>query len=197
MAWPSLSYSSVHDSQQSCLDLLYRQVPLRGHLLTRIGLDCVAVSSMHFAFPPRKSSSPPAYAARSSRNQSYPGSNYLRRTSRLQQLLILVLGAFTTLWLLSKLFSGSSSPSIPSGTPKAVVVTTLDPSLSTSYKEAIKANRKHYADKHGIHPSLMSNTRRRTYNILQAMSHSSPTRPTTPLTMLQPRGPPSPPSDTP
>ena len=57
-----------------------------------------------------------------------------------------------TIYLLSGLFSGSSSVSIPAGTPKAVVVTTLDPSLSESYKAAIKANRKHYAAKHGRHP---------------------------------------------
>lgn len=38
---------------------------------------------------------------------------------------------------------------VPAGTPKAVVVTTLDPGLSPSYKDAIIANRRHYAQKHG------------------------------------------------
>jgi mannan polymerase II complex MNN11 subunit len=59
------------------------------------------------------------------------------------------LGAITTVYLLSGLFSASESIFIPAGTPKAVVLTTLDPSLSESYKLAIKANRKHYAAKHG------------------------------------------------
>lgn len=72
------------------------------------------------------------------------------RTTRLQRLLLLVLGGFTTLWLLSKLFSGDGTTSIPANTPKAVIVTTLDPELSASYKEAIKANRRHYAQKHGM-----------------------------------------------
>ncbi|KAL1305179.1 hypothetical protein AAFC00_002100 [Neodothiora populina] len=102
---------------------------------------------MHFAFPPRKSSNPPPYAMRSSR--SYAGSRFFTRASRLQQLLVVVLGAFTTIWLVARLFGGSSAPSIPAGTPRAVVVTTIDPSLSPSYKEAIKSNRKHYAEKHG------------------------------------------------
>ena len=72
------------------------------------------------------------------------------RYSRLQYGLALAVGALVTLYLLSSLFSsGSSSISIPAGTPKAVVVTTIDPSLSESYKAAIKANRRHYAAKHG------------------------------------------------
>lgn len=72
------------------------------------------------------------------------------RTSRPQQLVLLVLGGLTTLWLLVKVFGGSSGvDTIPAGTPKAVIVTTLDPGLSPSYKEAIKANRRHYASKHG------------------------------------------------
>lgn len=63
---------------------------------------------------------------------------------------MLILGGFTALWLLSKLLSGgAATPSIPAGTPKAVVVTTLDPRLSSSHQEAIKANRRHYANKHG------------------------------------------------
>lgn len=97
---------------------------------------------MHFAFPPRKSSHPPPYAARSSR------SRYLRY-SRLQVVAAIAIGAIVTIYILSTIFSGSSAPSIPAGTPKAVIVTPLDPSLSESYKEAIKANRRHYAHKHG------------------------------------------------
>lgn len=112
---------------------------------------------MHFAFPPRKTSHPPPYAVRSS--TSYPGSRFLRRLSRLQQILLLVLGGLTTIWLLSKLFSGDDTSSIPAGTPKAVIVTTLDPSLSPSYKEAIKANRRHYAQKHGMETPEASATK--------------------------------------
>ncbi|KAK8198492.1 putative alpha-1,6-mannosyltransferase mnn11 [Zalaria obscura] len=97
---------------------------------------------MHFAFPPRKSSNPPPYAARSSR------SPFLRR-SKAQSLALLALGAIAFIWLLSKLFGGSSSNYIPPGTPRAVVITTIDPKLSESYKEAIIANRRHYASRHG------------------------------------------------
>ncbi|KAI5197011.1 hypothetical protein E4T39_07496 [Aureobasidium subglaciale] len=97
---------------------------------------------MHFAFPPRKTSHPPPYAARSSR------SAWLRY-SQLRNILILAVGALVTLYFLSGLFSTSTSVSIPAGTPKAVVVTTIDPELSEAYKAAIKANRKHYAAKHG------------------------------------------------
>ena len=73
------------------------------------------------------------------------------RYSQLQRLLGLAVGVLFTLYLLSHVFSGSSSSvSVPAGTPKAVVVTTLDPSLSESYKAAIVANRRHYAHKHGM-----------------------------------------------
>lgn len=128
---------------------------------------------MHFAFPPRKTSHPPPYAARSR-------SGFLRYT-QLRNLLILAVGALVTLYLLSGLFSGSSSVSIPAGTPKAVVVTTLDPSLSESYKAAIKANRKHYAAKHGKQPSIMTLPKLRIVDMMesQATLLSSPTRPTT------------------
>ena len=137
---------------------------------------------MHFAFPPRKTSHPPPYAARSR-------SGFLRYT-QLRNLLILAVGALVTLYLLSGLFSGSSSVSIPAGTPKAVVVTTLDPSLSESYKAAIKANRKHYAAKHGKQPSIMTLPKLRIADMMesQATLLSSPTRPTTLSVTTRPHG---------
>ncbi|KAG9953067.1 glycosyltransferase family 34 protein, partial [Aureobasidium melanogenum] len=134
---------------------------------------------MHFAFPPRKTSHPPPYAARSSR------SGFLRY-SQLRNILVLAVGALITLYLLSGLFSGSGSVSIPAGTPRAVVVTTLDPSLSQSYKAAIKANRKHYAAKHGYAAFFPNTTdyplgdNPSSWSLVPAMRHAMALYPHTP-----------------
>lgn len=103
----------------------------------------VAVTTtMHFAFPPRKTSNPPPYAVRSSTP------SYLRN-ERLRYLVVLVLGVIGVLYLLISLLSGSGGPSIPSGTPGVVIVTTLEPELSKAHRDAIIANRRDYASRHG------------------------------------------------
>lgn len=60
----------------------------------------------------------------------------------------LVLGG--VLFLLSRLLGGGGE-SIPFGTPKAIVVTVLQPDVySAHYIEDVKENRKEYAAKHGM-----------------------------------------------
>lgn len=59
-------------------------------------------------------------------------------------------GGLTVILLLLWLFGGSSSTtSIPPGTPEVVIVTTLDPQMSESFKQNIKDNRRDYASRHG------------------------------------------------
>ncbi|KAJ9623546.1 putative alpha-1,6-mannosyltransferase mnn11 [Taxawa tesnikishii (nom. ined.)] len=103
---------------------------------------------MHFPYPTRKSSHPTPYAVRSSR------STLLRQRSP-KQLAAIAIGAIVGLWLLLKLFLGGSGDGyVPPGTPGAVVVTVLEPGLSESYKEAIKANRRDYASRHALRHAM-------------------------------------------
>ena len=97
---------------------------------------------MQFPYP-RKTSHPQPYT--SARSSTY----HRRRT--LRSLLPYILGGLSLLILLAYLFSGSSSTAAraPPGTPEVIIVTTLDPKLSESYKASIKENRKDYAQKHG------------------------------------------------
>lgn len=54
------------------------------------------------------------------------------------------------LFLLSRLFSGSSSERPPLGTPDTVIVTLLDhESMSKDYIKKIEGNRQDYAARHG------------------------------------------------
>lgn len=93
-------------------------------------------------FPyPRKSSTPGAYAPK----RSIP----LGRRRNLKNLAIYIVGGFTFVFLLLWLVGGSSSTSrIPAGTPEAVIVTTLDPSMSLRHRENIIENRRDYALRH-------------------------------------------------
>ncbi|KAI9717079.1 MAG: hypothetical protein M1812_005014 [Candelaria pacifica] len=97
---------------------------------------------MHFALPPRKSSHPPPYAARSSR------STVLRRT-RLQFVAIFACCIIVLIIVFTRLYS-TPSATVPLGTPEVVIVTTLDENgYSQEYIEQIKANRQDYAARHG------------------------------------------------
>ncbi|KAK5120279.1 hypothetical protein LTR85_006485 [Meristemomyces frigidus] len=97
---------------------------------------------MQFPYP-RKSSTPSPYT-------SARASSYTRRRT-LKALAPYILGGVSLLWLLIWLFSGSSTSSTyrPPGTPEVVIVTTIDPKLSESYKKNIKENRQDYASRHG------------------------------------------------
>lgn len=97
---------------------------------------------MQFPYP-RKKSDParykPSYASRS---------DLLRlRNARIVTATGLAIIAFV--YLLFYLFSGPATTRIPSGTPEVVIVTTLDPTLSPSYKQNIRENRRDYASRHG------------------------------------------------
>ncbi|KAF7196491.1 putative alpha-1,2-galactosyltransferase C8D2.17 [Pseudocercospora fuligena] len=97
---------------------------------------------MQFPYP-RKSSTPHAYA--STRPSSLRNKRWLRQYGPT------VAGCIAIVWLLVWLFSGSASstPYVPPGTPEVVIVTTLDPKLPEKFKEAIKENRRDYAQRHG------------------------------------------------
>ncbi|KAF6816823.1 alpha-mannosyltransferase [Colletotrichum sojae] len=101
---------------------------------------------MHFAYPPRKSSNPPPFRARSSRIPPF-----LRR-SRIKVIAVGALAFLGFIYLLSSVFSKSAKyvPHAPSGNPPVVIVTSLDESTySKNYLEGIRDNRKQYAQLHG------------------------------------------------
>ncbi|KAK3650920.1 putative alpha-1,6-mannosyltransferase mnn11 [Elasticomyces elasticus] len=91
-------------------------------------------------FPyPRKGSTP----------HQYPTSSR-RRT--LKQLAPYIVGTVLALWLLIWVLrssGSSSSTSRPAGTPEVVIVTTLSPELSPTYRDNLITNRKDYAARHG------------------------------------------------
>jgi hypothetical protein len=93
-------------------------------------------------FPyPRKSSHPAPYTS------TRPS---LARPKNFRNLAIYLFVGVTILFLLLSFSGGSnSSPRAPPGTPEVVIVTTLDPKLSESYKHNIQENRRDYASRHG------------------------------------------------
>lgn len=100
--------------------------------------------TMHFAFPPRKTSQPPPYAHRT----TY--SNVLRR-SRAKTLAIGAVVIFAVFFLFSRIFGGSDHVEAGAAT-EAVIVTVLQPEMySKEYIENIKQNRIEYAKRHGMH----------------------------------------------
>jgi mannan polymerase II complex MNN11 subunit len=107
---------------------------------------------MHFAYPPRKSSTPPKFvpARASSRLPT------LRR-SRAKVLALAGLAFIFVLYLLTR--RGSSKHAltrhIPSGKPPVVIVTVIDEShhYPTEYLDAVRENRRLYAEKHGMEAS--------------------------------------------
>ncbi|WYZ37314.1 hypothetical protein EsH8_II_000820 [Colletotrichum jinshuiense] len=99
---------------------------------------------MHFAYPPRKSSNPPPFKARSSRIPP------LLRRSRLKTIAAGILAFLGLLYLLSGIFKSPSGPRAPSGVPPVVIVTVLDEeNYSKNYISSIRENRKQYAQLHG------------------------------------------------
>lgn len=98
---------------------------------------------MQFAFPPRRSLHTPPYA----RSSRIP----LHRRKQLKAVALVGIVIFTLLYLLSHLFSSSStSIAAPAGTASVVIVTVLDRELlSESYIKKIVANREDYAKRHG------------------------------------------------
>lgn len=97
---------------------------------------------MHQALPPRKFSHSPNYA-RNTLSSSF-------RRKRLKTGALISCGVLAVYWILTKLLFSSSALHIPSGTPEVVIVTVLDPSLSTEYVAKIKENREEYAARYGM-----------------------------------------------
>ena len=98
---------------------------------------------MQFPYP-RQSSRATAFP--SSRNSSL---SFAQRR-RLRSLTLYGLFAFTFIFILLRLFGGSSStPAIPEGTPEVVIVTPLDKSLDEELRRSVEQNRRDYATRHG------------------------------------------------
>lgn len=99
---------------------------------------------MQFALPPGRSSHP-LPGARSSRIPQY-------RRKQLKTIALFAIAVLSILYLLSHLYSSSStSIGAPAGTAGVVIVTLLDRDrLSESYINKIVANREDYAKRHGM-----------------------------------------------
>ncbi|KAG6300167.1 hypothetical protein E4U09_007307 [Claviceps aff. purpurea] len=105
---------------------------------------------MHFAYPPRKSSNPPPFRARSSKLP-------MLRRSRLKNIAI---GALILFGFLYFLFGGRRPDPyhehVPSGNPSVVLVTVVDSSeANAAYLMTIKENREKYAARHGYQAMVM------------------------------------------
>lgn len=112
--------------------------------------------TMHFAYPPRKSSNPQPYLPR--------GASKLPtlRRSRLKVIALVGLAFFALIWLITR--AGGSrgvSRRQPTGNPPAVIVTVIDEKkYSKGYIQNIKENRIQYAEKHGLSNPRISLWRR-------------------------------------
>ncbi|KAH8697678.1 putative alpha-1,6-mannosyltransferase subunit [Talaromyces proteolyticus] len=104
---------------------------------------------MQYALPPRKSSTAPPFAPRTSLFS-------LQRRRQLRTIGIIAFTVISVLFFLSRYFRATSGGPItttiliPSGTPTIVLVTLFDPdTLSEAYLQNIKNNREDYASRHG------------------------------------------------
>lgn len=100
--------------------------------------------TMHFAYPPRKSSNPPSFRPKSSQLS-------LLRRSRIKSIAIGVLFFLAALYLLlGRKKSDPYHEHVPSGYPSVVLVTVVNPGEhSDAYIEKVKQNRQKYATRHG------------------------------------------------
>lgn len=102
---------------------------------------------MHFAYPPRKSSTPPKFVPRSS--TSLP----LLRRGRAKIIALVGLVFIVVLYLLTR--TGGRRHALarhtPSGKPPVVIVTVIDQAhhYPPEYLDAVRENRIQYAEKHG------------------------------------------------
>lgn len=102
---------------------------------------------MHYALPPRKSSTAPPFPPRSSLSS-------LQRRRQLKTVGIVLFVIFSALFLLSRYSytptRGVIKAVVPAGTPSVVLVTLFDNEvLSQTYAQNIKTNREDYASRHG------------------------------------------------
>lgn len=102
---------------------------------------------MHYALPPRKSSTAPPFPPRTSTLS-------LQRRRQLKTVVLILLAAISVLFILSRFVSFSASGPIaaviPSGTANIVLVTLFDKEvISERYIQWIQSNREDYASRHG------------------------------------------------
>lgn len=117
--------------------------------------EYIHINTMHYGYPTRKSSHPPAFAAKTSPSSIIATLQRIRPRS-----LAIITGAVILFfWLVAKLFGSSTSNSndaqpiftkAPSGSPNVVIVTTLNNHGDGSFNDALVRNRKNYAAKHGM-----------------------------------------------
>ncbi|KAI4234053.1 MAG: hypothetical protein LQ349_004026 [Xanthoria aureola] len=129
---------------------------------------------MHFAYPPRKSSHPPAYPARGlSRSLSYNQRRQLKIGA------IILCSLVFLILVLSRLFSNGVERIQP-GTPEVVIVTLIDEeNMSKDYIAKVQDNRNEYAARHGyatFFPTVSSypsiNDSPRTWSLVPALRHA-------------------------
>jgi mannan polymerase II complex MNN11 subunit len=102
---------------------------------------------MHFAYPPRKSSTPPKFVPRSSTRIP------ILRRSRAKLIAVAGLAFIALIYLLTR--TGGRRHGLarhpPSGKPPVVIVTVIDESHNypPEYLESVRENRIQYAEKHG------------------------------------------------
>ncbi|KAL8850418.1 MAG: hypothetical protein Q9221_004650 [Calogaya cf. arnoldii] len=129
---------------------------------------------MHFAYPPRKSSHPPAYAARGqSRSLTYNQRRQLKIGA------IILCSLVFLILVVSRLFS-TDAERIPPGMPEVVIVTLIDEeNMSKDYIAKVQENRNDYAARHGyttFFPTVSSypsiNDSPRTWSLVPALRHA-------------------------
>ncbi|KAL9627813.1 MAG: hypothetical protein Q9204_006315 [Flavoplaca sp. TL-2023a] len=129
---------------------------------------------MHFAYPPRKSSHPPAYLARSqSRSLSYSQ----RRQLKIGAIILCSLVFFI---LIFSRLPTNGAERIQPGTPEVVIVTLIDEeNMSKDYITKVQDNRKDYAARHGYttffpnissYPSIADSPR--SWSLVPALRHA-------------------------
>ncbi|KAH9875454.1 hypothetical protein J1614_004946 [Plenodomus biglobosus] len=115
---------------------------------------------MHFAMPPRKTSRPPPYAARSQSSMLPPALRNLLRRDKMRAIALGMLTFMGILWLFGMIGGGQTSkgarwsaadiPRVAIGSgPPVVIVTVLDPNANPTWTQKIKTNREEYAKRHG------------------------------------------------
>ena len=98
---------------------------------------------MHYALPPRKNDKPHPYAAKRTTD-----SRWFRR-GRGPNAAYIVLALFLLFIFVSRFRRIGSNDYVPSGTPRAIIVTAFDASFRGKYERMITENRKMYAHMHG------------------------------------------------
>jgi mannan polymerase II complex MNN11 subunit len=105
------------------------------------------VGTMHFALPPRKTSQPPLYARSATLNAA---SQRRRRLRSIGYAAMTLVGLYALLQIILLCCSRGDGTEHIEGPQDVVIVTVLNnDSMGEDYIRMIKANRDHYAARHG------------------------------------------------